>query len=259
MARTDPADRIAAALDVPPGRRTFIKVTFASVVSVSALGSLAGTLGGAPFVILENAEGMLAVDTTRCTGCGRCELACTEFNDGRAQPSLARVKVSRNYPFGPRGQQAGVGRGLGEYGNFRVVPDTCLQCAHPVPCEAACPNAALVLEPRTRARMVDVGRCTGCRLCSQSCPWEMMSFDSERAKATKCWLCAGAPECVAACPTGALRYVPWRDLAGAVPVRRATTTVIQGEQAESCTGCYGKKSGTPRAKEKLRPTPGSSG
>lgn len=238
--RTDALDRIAAALDLPPDRRTFLRVTFASAVSVSALGSVAGALAGAPFVILENADGMLVVDTTRCTGCGRCELACTEFNDGRAQPSLARVKVSRNYSFGPRGQQAGVGRGMGEYGNFRVVTDTCLQCPHPVPCETACPAEALVVEPRTRARMVDVARCTGCRLCSRACPWEMMGFDAERGKATKCWLCQGAPECVAACPTGALRYVPWRDLSGAVPVRRAGLSVVEAGRPAACSSCHTK-------------------
>jgi Fe-S-cluster-containing dehydrogenase component len=250
MARTDPANRIAAALDLPPDRRTFLKVTFASAASMSALGSLAASLGGAPVVILESARGMLAVDTTRCTGCARCELACTEFNDGRAQPSLARVKVSRNYGFGPLGQQAGAGRGMGEFGNFRVVPDTCLQCAHPVPCETACPSGALVLEPKTRARMVDVSACTGCRLCLQACPWDVIAFDADRGRATKCWLCSGAPECVAACPTGALRYVPWRDLAAAVPVRRATV-VIQGDQA-ACVSCHAKD----RKAKKLRPLPG---
>jgi Fe-S-cluster-containing dehydrogenase component len=238
--RADAIDRIAAALGTPPDRRTFLKVTFASAVSVSALGSVAGALGGAPFVILDNAEGMLVVDTTRCTGCGRCELACTEFNDGRAQPSLARVKVSRNYSFGPRGQQAGVGRGMGEFGNFRMVTDTCLQCPHPVPCETACPSGALVLEPTTRARMVDVARCSGCRLCARACPWEMMGFDAESEKATKCWLCKGAPECVTACPTGALRYVPWRDLSGAVPVRRAVLGVSEGERSAGCTSCHTK-------------------
>jgi Fe-S-cluster-containing dehydrogenase component len=225
-----------------PNRRTFLKAGAATTFSCSALGALAGTLAP-PVVILENARGLLVADATRCTGCGRCELACTEFNDGRAQPALARVRVSRNYNFGPRGQQAGVGRGPGEYGNFRILPDTCLQCPHPVPCETACPGGAVVLDAKTGARIVDAARCTGCRSCTQACPWEMMAFDAARGTATKCTLCGGAPECAAACPTGALRHVAWRDLTRAVPVRRAAVAVPLAGSA-ACSSCHrGRKDG----------------
>ncbi len=70
-----------------PDRRTFLRIAAASTLSASALGTLGRTLGGASLVILENADGLLVVDATRCVGCTRCELACTEFTDGRAQPS----------------------------------------------------------------------------------------------------------------------------------------------------------------------------
>jgi Fe-S-cluster-containing hydrogenase component 2 len=95
-----------------------------------------------------------------------------------------------------------------------------------------------VLEPKTRARMVDLARCTGCRLCAAACPWEMMGFDGQLGKATKCWLCAGAPECAAACPTGAIRYVPWRDRSGAIPVRRQGLVALDTARATSCSACH---------------------
>ena len=47
------------------------------------------------------ALGMIIGDPTRCVGCRRCELACTEFNEGVSQPAISRIKVARNYNFGP--------------------------------------------------------------------------------------------------------------------------------------------------------------
>jgi Fe-S-cluster-containing dehydrogenase component len=217
-------DRIVAHLDLPPEttRRAFLRVTLGTTIAFPAILAWADDPA---LIIIENAQGLLVSDTTRCVGCNRCELACTEFNEGRSQPSLARIQVSRNLNFGPRGQQAGIGRGMGEYGDLRVVPDACLQCPHPVPCATACPEGAIVADDKTKARIVDRKKCTGCRKCLRACPWEMMVFDEAAKKASKCFLCNGNPECVQACPTAALRYVSWRDLSRAVPIRQATWPV----------------------------------
>jgi Fe-S-cluster-containing dehydrogenase component len=214
-------DRIVAHLDLPPEktRRAFLRVTLGTTIVLPAVSAWADDPA---LLIIENAEGLLVSDTTRCVGCRRCELACTEFNEGKSQPSLARIQVSRNYNFGPRGQQAGISRGMGEYGDLRVVPDVCLQCPDPVPCVTSCRDGAIVVDGKTKARVVDQKKCTGCRRCLRACPWEMMVFDEAAAKASKCHLCSGNPECVQACPTAALRYVSWRDLSRAVPIRQAT-------------------------------------
>jgi Fe-S-cluster-containing dehydrogenase component len=222
-------------------RRGFIRTTAGTLISLSAAGALARTSGPTRFVITENANGVLVSDATRCVGCRRCELACTEYHDGRSQPSIARIKVARNYNFGPRGQQAGMGRTMGEFGNLRIVQDTCRQCPHPVPCATACPNDAIVLDPKTRARIVDRAKCQGCRFCVRACPWEMMSFDEEAGKATKCFLCNGRPACVEACPAMALQYVPWRDLTRAVPIRQATLPLTRDYTAAGCTSCHRTK------------------
>ncbi len=217
-------------------RRGFLR-SAAGITGFSAL-AWAGRSAAPPFVILENARGLLVTDTTRCAGCRRCELACTELNDGRAQPALARIKVARNYRYGPRGLRSGFGRSEGEFGNLRIVQDTCLQCPHPVPCSIACPNDAIVADAKTGARRVDPKKCKGCRLCLQACPWEMISFDEQAKKAAKCFLCDGAPECVEACPTLALRYVSWRDLTHDIPVRRAALPALGDKKAASCRGCH---------------------
>jgi len=215
-------------------RRQFLKVALGAGISMPVYKILNA---GASEPIVENSVGMLVSDSTRCVGCKLCELACTEFNEGRSQPSLARLKVSRNYNFGPRGQQAGLSRGMGEFGNLRIVQDVCLQCPHPVPCATACPNGAIVLDEKTRARIVDTDRCEGCEICKRACPWEMMTFDYLKLKASKCFLCNGKPECVEICPTTALRYVPWLDLTRAVPVRQSILPNSDYKSAE-CDTCH---------------------
>jgi Fe-S-cluster-containing dehydrogenase component len=186
-----------------------------------------------PLIIMDQAEGLVIADPTKCVGCRRCELACTEFNDGKASPSIARIKVGRNLTFGP----------MGFYGGHRgqdglIIQDLCKQCPHPVPCANACPNDAIVVKPRTNARVVDPEKCVGCKMCQRACPWEMMSFDSDTNKATKCFLCDGNPKCVEACPSGGLSYIAWRDLTDKVPPRVAPTAVISPEKAQTCIDCH---------------------
>jgi Fe-S-cluster-containing dehydrogenase component len=164
-------------------------------------------------------------------------LACTEFNDGKAAPSLSRIKVDRNLNFGPAGVLAWR-EGQGNWGNGLVVQDLCKQCPHPVPCANICPEDAIVVAPVGKARMVDREKCTGCGVCLKACPWEMISFDPDTQKATKCHLCSGKPKCVEACPAGALSYVYWRDLTDTVPPRNAAAAVLAPERAIACQSCH---------------------
>jgi Fe-S-cluster-containing dehydrogenase component len=191
-------------------------------------------------VFVADAKGMIVAQPTRCVGCRRCELACTEFNDGKAQPSIARIKVARNYSFGPQGAQLGFWRGEGRYGNHRIVQETCRQCPHPVPCQLACPNDAIEVTGPVNARVVNPDKCVGCRTCEEACPWEMTSFDQELQKATKCHLCDGEPECVQACPVGALQYVSWEDTTGVIPRRFVVPAYIRAAAGvqESCAQCH---------------------
>ncbi|MEN6441192.1 MAG: 4Fe-4S dicluster domain-containing protein [Syntrophobacter sp.] len=231
-----PRAAAAAGFETTISRRKFLILTACAVNGLAAL-SIRGAWGAdAPVIIIENAKGLILADPTRCVGCRRCELACTEFNDGRSQPSLARIKVDRNINFGPGGLTSPVMGGA--WGNGVFIQDTCKQCPHPVPCETACPEGAIKADPVTGARVVDAVVCVGCRLCRKACPWDMISFDEESQKATKCFLCHGSPKCVEACPSGAIAYVPWLDLTREVPPRVSVLTVVPAEKAQSCLECH---------------------
>jgi Fe-S-cluster-containing dehydrogenase component len=218
-------------------RREFLLISGIMVVGFSALEAWGAK--ETPLIIMDQARFLVIADPTKCVGCRRCELACTEFNDGKASPSTARIKIARNMNFGPKGLQTGQ-RSQGTWGNGLVVPDLCKQCPHPVPCANACPNDAITVNPPTNARVVDTKKCIGCKMCQRACPWEMMSFDSDTDKATKCFLCDGNPKCVEACPAGALSYVAWRDLTDKVPPRIVPTAVASPEKAQMCNDCHKK-------------------
>jgi Fe-S-cluster-containing dehydrogenase component len=188
----------------------------------------------------DKALGMVIGDPARCVGCRRCESACIEFNEGFAQPSISRIKVARNYNFGPREVQKGIGRGEGRQGNHRIIQDTCLQCPHPVPCQLACPYGAIEVIPPVNARVVNEEKCKGCRTCQRACPWGMPSFKEDIEKSTKCHLCNGNPECVQACPTGALRYIPWTDRTKDIPGRFIVPAFIETPEdvKQTCSLCH---------------------
>jgi Fe-S-cluster-containing dehydrogenase component len=195
--------------------------------------------------ILSDAKGVLVHDPNRCVGCTRCEKACTEFNDGYSSEALARVKVSRNLSFGPA--QAGVNGfywGNGVEGNGKVVAETCKQCPHPVPCAEACPVGAIQADAVTGARVINQSVCIGCGICTVACPWKMPTLNTTTHKAQKCFLCSGntaglppnTTQCSHACPTGALKYMAWRDVRQNTPV--VQSGIMPASTTTNCSTCH---------------------
>jgi Fe-S-cluster-containing dehydrogenase component len=217
-------------------RRNFLMM--AGFGGLGALGGLKafGTLTGKT-PIMSDAKGVLFHRTERCVGCTRCEKACTEFNDGASSWALARIKVNPNLVFGPSGAAVnGYYWGQGSLGNGKVVAETCKQCPHPVPCAEACPAGAIYADATTGARVIDSTKCIGCGICTKACPWAMPVLNTTTHKATKCFLCNGKPECVHACPTGALQYVAWRDLRANTPVIQSG--IMPASTTTNCSTCH---------------------
>jgi len=205
-------------------RRGFVNimgVAGATVFGLSLFGGVEPLSALTKTPILMDAKGVLLHDSTRCVACRRCELACSEFNDGFASSHLSRVKVNRN-----------MAAASGINDSYKVVADTCKQCPHPVPCAEACPKGAIRADGKTGARRVDESLCVGCGVCVVACPWAVTTVNPDTHKSGKCHLCDGNPECVRACPTGALKYIKWRDL------RLVTPPVQPGIMADPSTSPY---------------------
>ena len=88
-----------------------------------------GTVG-----LINTPKGVLVTQRARCTGCHRCEISCTNYNDGAVGTFFSRIKIHRNYFFG----DDGVGSGGGLYGDLNYTADTCRQCNDPQ-CMKVCP------------------------------------------------------------------------------------------------------------------------
>ena len=192
----DDTSALVEAVGGSTSRRDFVKAASIGGTGLAVFGLIggAGKVSAKSAVYMPNAKMMVVHDANRCVGCRRCEVACTLAHDNKIQPSISRVKLSRNYNFGPDGPRLGWTNGEGLFGNFRLIADTCLQCAHPVPCATSCPQGAIEVAAGTNARVINKAKCVGCGTCTKACPWMMTSLDSEAKKATKCDLCGGSPE-----------------------------------------------------------------
>ena len=162
----------------------------------------------------ENVTKVLHITPDRCTGCLRCELACSEMQTGTFQPAKSVIRVA---PL---------------EAHTSYAPYTCFQCAEAW-CMAACPVDAITIAADTDAKVVIDDRCTGCKLCTIACPYGTMFLDLDRHKAFKCNLCGGDPACAKACPTQAIEWAegPVAGLAGGV--RRAARSARSADHHRS--------------------------
>ncbi len=106
-----------------------------------------------------------------------------------------------------------------ECSNWVFVKRQCMHCLEPA-CEAACPVGAFHRD-ETGAVVYDGGKCMGCRYCMMACPFNVPTYEWEKAIpfVKKCTFCLERitqdesvpreerqPACVAACPTNCLLF-----------------------------------------------------
>jgi Fe-S-cluster-containing hydrogenase component 2 len=117
-----------------------------------------------------------------CSGCRRCEIACSLKHEGKIWPEASRVRVFMLVP------------GI-------EVPHLCVQC-YDYPCVEACPVGALSTSKETGAVLTDKDKCIACGKCIEVCPGKVPFIHPTENYAVICDLCGGDPECVKACSKG---------------------------------------------------------
>lgn len=216
------AARASGAVDGASTRREFLRDATTLTLGAMSLTLLPGSLlEASPAEAGAAAEAKpvwgFLIDTTKCTGAGRCLSACREEND--VPDGQVRTWVER-YVHYADGRvevdllpESGASAGAmappdsGDVLRAYFVPKLCNQCVD-APCNQVCPVHASIKSPEG-IELVDADRCIGCGYCVQACPYGIRYMNHETNVADKCNWCYHRimrderPACVEACPTGA--------------------------------------------------------
>ncbi len=138
----------------------------------------------------------MAVDTRRCVGCNACVLAC---------------KAENNLPENGFRDWI-VTETKGKFPNLfqEIRSERCNHCSN-APCVSACPTGASHVGVGGIV-LVDPDKCTGCKACIASCPYDARYVHEDGGYVDKCTFCVhrvekgGQPACVEICPTRSLTF-----------------------------------------------------
>ncbi len=121
-------------------------------------------------------------DYLKCSGCRKCEIACSLFHEKKIWPEASRVRVFMLVPGAE-------------------VPHLCVQCEG-YPCVSSCSTQALSVSKKTGAVLVDEEKCIACGACIEACPGKVPHLHPTKKTILICDLCNGHPQCAKICQEG---------------------------------------------------------
>ncbi|PWC42380.1 formate dehydrogenase subunit beta [Azospirillum sp. TSO22-1] len=159
------------------------------------------------------------IDVSVCIGCKACQVACSEWNELRADVGTC-VGVYDN-PTDLSSQAWTVMRfaEVEENGKLEwlIRKDGCMHCTEPG-CLKACPSPGAIVQFKNGIVDFHQENCIGCGYCVSGCPFNVPRLSPKDGKAYKCNMCSDRvavglePACVKTCPTGAIQFGSKEDM-----------------------------------------------
>jgi len=149
-------------------------------------------------------------DSSSCSGCKTCQMACKDKND--LGPGQVWRRVYEVTGGGWKKQGATWQQDVFAY-NLSM---SCNHCEDPI-CVNNCPTHAL-FKREDGIVQIDQNLCIGCKYCSWVCPYGAPQFNPEKGVMGKCDFCADYidqgknPSCVDSCPMRALDFGDHQEL-----------------------------------------------
>ncbi|OGO05907.1 MAG: hypothetical protein A2Y73_03425 [Chloroflexi bacterium RBG_13_56_8] len=177
----------------------------------------------------------MLIDTSKCTACRGCQVACKQWNDLPAEethnwgsyqnPQHLSATTWKLVTFNEEG--------AGDDFRWLFLPTQCLHCTD-ASCVSVCPTGAAY--HHGEFVLIDQSQCIGCGYCVEACPFGVphsMPGPNGRHKSTvrKCTFCIDRissglmPACAKTCPAGAYKVGERSELiaAGKARVERLKT------------------------------------
>jgi formate dehydrogenase iron-sulfur subunit len=169
-------------------------------------------------------EKAILVDTTKCTACRACQVACKQWNQNSAEkttnrgsyenpPSLSsetwmRILFNEHYKDAKM--------------SWLFTKYQCMHCTDAACVEVCPPNATTHKEFKLgdgsvlKTVATDEDKCIGCNYCRVACPFDVPGYNQQQKGIYRCTMCfdrvtAGVkgydvPACVKACAPGSLSF-----------------------------------------------------
>ncbi|NCO50802.1 MAG: 4Fe-4S dicluster domain-containing protein [Deltaproteobacteria bacterium] len=152
------------------------------------------------------------IDTTRCTACRSCQVACKQWNKLTAEDTVNRGSYENPPDLTPQlyNQIHFIEQDRGKDMRWLFINRRCQHCAD-AGCVKVCPSAGALYHTPDGLVGFNQDKCIECHYCVNGCPFDVPRYDSKQ-KITKCHACIDRvqngllPACVKACPTQTLQF-----------------------------------------------------
>lgn len=158
----------------------------------------------------------MLIDTSKCTGCRGCQVACKQWNDLPAETTRNTGSYQNPPDLSPDTLTLVRFREIekADQVEWLMFPWRCMHCTEAA-CVMVCPSSALSHDPAGFVSY-DQSKCIGCGYCTMFCPFNVPRLRADtlsgKGKIAKCTFCQDRvlngerPACAKTCTTGAIQF-----------------------------------------------------